>query len=267
MPSNKPLLDHKFISAVCMMTMRIVKILNENGASVYLCGSTTMGDFKLGWSDIDILVLTKEQISASQAEELVDLRQTMLAAEPLNPYYRLFEGGMLTLDAFLTDKPDRVVYWGTSGQRITDRYVFNSLSVAGLLGSGILVYGDDVRGRMTVPKFDDLCADIERHYESIRQCARQTDGSFYSFGWLLDIARCIYTLRTGKLIAKTAAGEWALRNNLCPDKAALEYALSVRNDPLNLKDSPDTIAYAQTLSEPIQRFADVLEAELKKHKH
>ena len=33
---------------------------------------------------------------------------------------------MLTLDAFLSKKTDRVVYWGTSGERITDRYAFDS---------------------------------------------------------------------------------------------------------------------------------------------
>ena len=46
----------------------------------------------------------------------------MLVDELDNPYYRSFEGGMLTLDAFLSKKTDRVVYWGTSG----DRYAFDS---------------------------------------------------------------------------------------------------------------------------------------------
>lgn len=50
----------------------------------------------------------------------------MLVDELDNPYYRSFEGGMLTLDAFLSKKTDRVVYWGTSGERITDRYAFDS---------------------------------------------------------------------------------------------------------------------------------------------
>jgi hypothetical protein len=36
-------------------------------------------------------------------------------------------------------------------------------------------------------------------------------------GWLLDIARCIYSLRTGGVIAKTAVGEWAVKENIAPD--------------------------------------------------
>lgn len=75
------------------------------------------------------------------------MRQSLLEEEPDDPYYRSFEGGMLTLDAFVNHTADRVVYRGTSGQRLT------------------------------------------------------------------DISRGLYTLRTGKIIAKTAAGEWALREN------------------------------------------------------
>ena len=78
-------------------------------------GSSVLNDFRLGWSDLDILVLTSKQITEEQAKSLVGLRQAMLVDEPDNPYYRSFEGGMLTLDAFLSKKTDRVVYWGTSG--------------------------------------------------------------------------------------------------------------------------------------------------------
>lgn len=79
---------------------------------------------------------------------------------------------------------------------------------------------------------------------------------------MLDIARCIYTLRSGKIIAKTDAAEWALENNLCPVPDALKTALKVRKAPLEFKTDESTLDYAQTLGEPIQKFADVLEKEL-----
>ena len=99
-----------------------------------------LNDFKLGWSDIDILVLTEKPITEEQAKSLVGLRQAMLVDEPDNPYYRSFEGGMLTLDALLSKKTDRVVYWGTSGERITDSYAFDSFGMAELVESSILLY-------------------------------------------------------------------------------------------------------------------------------
>ena len=250
--------------AIDTMKLNIVNILEQNTPSIYIYGSYVLNDFKLGWSDIDILVLTESQITEEQAKSLVGLRQAMLVDEPDNPYYRSFEGGMLTLDAFLSKKTDRVVYWGTSGERITDSYAFDSFSMAELIESSVLLYGKDIRKELKYPTFHELYDDVKRHYDTIRKYAQSTGRSFYSFGWMLDIARCIYTLRTGKIIAKTNAAEWALENNLCPDPDALRYALKVRRSPLEYKDDKETFDYAETLAKPIQRFADVLENELKK---
>ncbi len=249
--------------AINKMVCEIRSILQDNEPSIYLYGSSVLNDFRLGWSDLDILVLTSKQITEKQAKSLVGLRQAMLVDEPDNPYYRSFEGGMLTLDAFLSKKTDRVVYWGTSGERITDSYAFDSFGMAELVESSVLLYGKDIRKELKYPAFHELYADVKRHYETIRKYAQSTGRSFYSFGWMLDIARCIYTLRTGKIIAKTDAAEWALENNLCPDLDALRFALKVRRNPLEYKDDKETFDYAETLAEPIQHFADVLEKELK----
>lgn len=93
-------------SSIKTMTSRIAWLLSSNSPSVYLYGSCTMEDFKPGWSDIDILVLTRTQIPEERARQLVSLRQSMLVEEPDNPYYRSFEGGMLTLDAFAAHDAD-----------------------------------------------------------------------------------------------------------------------------------------------------------------
>ena len=245
--------------AINTTVREISGILSDCEPSIYMYGSSVLNDFRLGWSDLDILVLTSKQITEEQAKSLVGLRQAMLVDEPDNPYYRSFEGGMLTLDAFLSKKTDRVVYWGTSGERITDSYAFDSFGMAELVESSVLLYGKDIRKDLKYPTFHELYADVKRHYETIRKYAQSTGRSFYSFGWMLDIARCIYTLRIGKIIAKTKAAEWALENNLCPNPDALGFALKVRRNPLEYKDDKETFDYAETLAEPIQRFADVLE--------
>lgn len=248
--------------AINAMVREISDILSDREPSIYMYGSSVLNDFRLGWSDIDILVLTNKQITEGQAKTLIGLRQAMLAKEPGNPYYRSFEGGMLTLNAFLSNKTDCVVYWGTSGERITDSYAFDSFSMTELIESSVLLYGKDIRKELKSPAFHELYAGVKRHYETIRKYAKCTGGSFYSFGWMLDTARCIYTLRTGKIIAKTAAAEWALENDLCPDPDVLRSALKVRRSPLEYRDGKQTFDYAETLAEPIQRFADVLEKEL-----
>lgn len=250
-------------SSIKTMTSRIAELLSANSPSVYLYGSCTMEDFKPGWSDIDILVLTRTQISEEQARQLVSLRQSMLEEEPENPYYRSFEGGMLTLDAFAAHAADRVVYWGTSGQRIADTYDIGALCMTELLDSGILLQGEDIRSALKRPAFSDMKENIQRHYEGIREYGGRTGRSLYTFGWLLDISRGIYTLRTGKIMAKTAAGEWALGEDLCPDREALEKALLVRKNPAFYKNDEAIMDYAEKLGDSIQRYADVLEAELK----
>ncbi len=105
------------------------------------------------------------------------LRQKLLENEAGNPYYRLFEGGMLTQSAFISHESTCVVYWGTSGQRITDRYQFDSFCMTELLQNGQLLYGADVRNQFKTPEYADLYHDVKKHYESIRKYAQTTDRS------------------------------------------------------------------------------------------
>jgi predicted nucleotidyltransferase len=107
-----------FNEAIQIMTHEITAILGENALSVYIYGSVALDDFKLGWSDIDILVLTRREITEEYAETLVRLRQALLERYPGNPYFRSFEGGMRSLDAFLASESERTVYWGQAGSAL-----------------------------------------------------------------------------------------------------------------------------------------------------
>lgn len=251
--------------SINIMVESIVHILSNNNPSIYLYGSILFDDFKLGWSDIDILCLVEKQISTQQANELLNLRQSLLVKEPKNPYYRLFEGGILTLDNFLGKKDDKVVYWGTSGERITEQYYLDVFSTIKLLDDGRLIYGLDIRDLVDYPKKEDVIEAIKGHYNAIRTYAVKTDQSIYSAGWMLDIARCLYTLETGGIIAKTSAGEWALENDLCSDSNVLEKVIEIRREPLRLKNDESTKQWLETLGPSIQCFADVLEKAIKLH--
>ncbi|MBQ8943829.1 MAG: DNA polymerase subunit beta, partial [Clostridia bacterium] len=65
--------------------------------------------------------------------------------------------------------PDTVVYWGTSGEQITYYYNCDSFCKINLPDDGILLYGDDIRGQIRRPTFEELRADIQRHYETVRK--------------------------------------------------------------------------------------------------
>ncbi|MCL2107302.1 MAG: DUF4111 domain-containing protein [Oscillospiraceae bacterium] len=240
------------IESAQAMTREIAAILRGQAPAIYLYGSVALNDFQLGWSDIDILVLTRREITRPQAEALLHLRQAMLERNPGNPYFGLFEGGMLSLDALLYRKTERTVYWGSSGQRIDEGYDLDSFGLATLLDCGIPLHGEDLRARLNAPAYEQLRGDCARHLRAVRVYGD-------SVGWLLDIARGIYTLRTGKVIAKTAAGEWALTENLCPDPEAMRTALRIRKEPLRYSKDERKLD-----SGIIQRFADLLDDELQK---
>ena len=247
--------------ALAGMTRALSTALGGSMAAPYLYGSAAMGDFRPGWSDIDILCLTGTPISEEQARSLVTLRQR-LVEETGEALYRSFEGAVLALPEFLSGEYSRVVYWGTSGERLTDRYDFDSFSRVGLIRYGRLLASADIRDKLTLPTVDELRAAVARHLSTIRQVAGQTGPSLYACGWLLDISRCLYTLRTGDILSKTAAGAWALRERLCPVADDLRRALTVRREPARYKDDPDTRAWLSGLGPAVQRFADVLEEAL-----
>ena len=130
-----------------------------------------------------------------------------------------------------------------------------------LLRYGRLLAGRDVREQIAPPTMDELRAAVAGHLATIRQAAARTGPSLYSCGWLLDISRCLYTLRTGDILPKTAAGEWALREGLCPVEDDLRRALTVRGEPMQYRDDPDTRAWLSGLAPAVQRYADTLEKE------
>lgn len=240
-----------------IMVSKITNILRDNKPSIFLFGSVVLDDFKLGWSDIDIICLTDGAIQEQQANELVNLRQTLLAQYQGNPYFRLFEGGMLTLNAFLYNDEDTVVYWGTSGQRLTNKFELDPFARIELIENGRLLFGNDFRHLILYPTKTDIVDAIHRHYTIIRKYGKSGGG------WLLDIARCLYTLKTNKVIAKTRAGEWAIEENLCPDVEIMKRVLEIRKNPFVFLSNEKTKQWQNTLEPYIQKYADVLEAELR----
>ena len=248
--------------SITRMTKEINSILNGNIHSIWLYGSVVQGDFRLGWSDIDILVLTGKQITDSQAQELVRLRQILAADAPDNPYYPLFEGVIAHLNEYLSESFSRLVYWGTTGQRITDRYQLDPFSQYELARYGRSVYGSKDRSIFTVPDREALTKAVRNHYETIRKYAQQTDERLYSCGWLLDICRCIYTLRNNDVISKMQAGIWALQEHVFSDEDPLKKTIEIRKEPMACKNREDIRQWMKGLGPVVQQYADALELEL-----
>ena len=218
-------------------------------------------DFQLGWSDIDFVALVNEPISECQAKRLLMLRQDLLKAEPDNLYYRSFEGVIANLSEYRNQSFQRLVYWGTSGQRITDHYAPDTFSLFELAKYGVPIYGNKA-WILPAPGREELVSAVRRHYDAIRKYAVKTGESLYSCGWLLDIARCIYTLRYDDVISKTQAGIWALEEHLFSDETPLRKTIEIRKHPVSFKDRENIKLWLKELGPVVQIYADVLEREL-----
>ncbi len=232
--------------------------------SFWLCGSIVLGDYRPGWSDIDMLALADNPLSAAQAERLLMLRQT-LSEQFGDPLFRCFEGVIIGRDEYLGGSMTRLVYWGTSGQRIAHMMNGDVFARFVLAKHGKAVYGPDDRSIFLLPSRSELVSGVREHCTALRCAAAETGESLYSCGWLLDIARGIYTLRFNDVVSKTKAGEWALREHIFPDEEALKRALMIRRAPLRYRDDAETRLWLGGLEPTVQRYADVLERELDKY--
>lgn len=228
--------------------------------SVYLYGSAAQGDFRPGWSDIDLLALTSAPLTAAQAQTLLTLRQDIPVIYPDAIHARACEGCVTPLQTLTKNTPATSVYWGTSGQRITDAHRPDVFCLWQLQHGARLLHGPDVRALLPDPAPSALHEAVAGHLRTILLHGRGAP-NLYAFGWLLDTARGLYTIRHDAVIAKTAAGEWALAQGLCPDEASLQLALAVRRDPA-LIHQEEVQRHAASLTPAIARFAGVLQREL-----
>ncbi len=250
------------MDSIHRMTNEIAGALEDSLHCIWLYGSVVFGDFRMGWSDIDFVALTDRPITEKQANKLLTIRQTLSEGEPENLYYRAFEGIIADIHEYSRNSYSKLVYWGTSGQRITDTYANDVFSQLELSKYGRSVYGTADRSIFSEPCREDIVKAVQAHYEAIRKYACQTDARLYSCGWLLDIARCIYTLRNNDVVAKTQAGIWALENHIFQNEAPLKRTLEIRLHPLEFRDREDVKQWLTGLGPTVQQYADVLEAQL-----
>ncbi len=238
--------------------IRELKTLHPSGFSVFAHGSLALEDFSPKVSDIDILVLIEEPLSDKLADDCLFLRQRLMAMYPDMPYFLRLEGLIVHQEDFFSSLNGRAVYWGTTKQRVTQNLEVDVFSRWILATRGICIVGDNLLLGYEVPPYKALVSAIHGVLEAIVVHAQITDASIYSAGWMLDIARCLYTLEKGGVTSKTKAALWVLEQGLAPEPLVLQRVLHVRRNPEVLVEE-ETRRWLCSLGPVIQRFACVLD--------
>ena len=149
------------MDSIHRMTNEIAGALEGSLYCIWLYGSVVFGDFRMGWSDIDFVALTDRPITEKQANKLLTLRQTLSEGEPENLYYRAFEGIIADIHEYSRNSYSKLVYWGTSGQRITDAYANDVFSQLELSKYGRSVYGTADRSIFSEPCREDIVKAVQ----------------------------------------------------------------------------------------------------------
>lgn len=150
--------------ALALLACGLQEQLGDNFLSLYLYGSAAMGDFRPGWSDLDLLCLTRSPLFPAQADALLPLRQSLAEANPAVSFLRCAEGAVLSLAECRSSRCVRAVVWGSRGERLSNGWSPDAFTLLSLHQCGRLLAGKEVRASLPCPDADTL-----RHALTLRR--------------------------------------------------------------------------------------------------
>lgn len=233
-----------------------------NLKALFAYGSAVYGDLHTGFSDLDFFAVVSCEITQEHFDALLAYRKELRASD--NKLFGMLEGEFVP-ERILASRQGAVAYWGTSGERMKDRYDLAGFSMRGLLESGVLIYGEDIRGAIPFSTDAEMLGQVRLLINTVRKYAAVTGADVHSADWLFLICQSLYWLITGNIASKTAAAEWA-KGNFNDDWCGyLDKAIWVRKHPLEAISMEDQ-NWLSSLGGPIQAACDRLECEYLKRK-
>jgi predicted nucleotidyltransferase len=218
---------------------KIISIKPNFVDGIYLTGSLAMSDFYFNKSDIDFLVLCKKMPTQKIIEQLKHIHKTIGQRYPKPD----LSGSYLTSDSLLTENPDKIKT--LTYHEGTIRY--GTFDMAPVVLSELKTNAITISGRNseTLPidiKKSDLHNFLHKNINSywtkwINKHSSSFSGKLLLLffprltEWsVLGVARQLCTLQTGKIVSKTEAGIYCLRQ--LPEKfhPILKEAIEIRKD-------------------------------------
>jgi hypothetical protein len=204
-----------------VMSQELPRILGENLVGFYLTGSLTYGDFIIGRSDIDLLVLVKTQLSQQEFALVKELHEKIERDFPI--WKERIECSYLPvslLPEILPPKTPRpyigggVFYWDAP---YGNEWLINNYF---LYQYGIALLGPEFKELSPLIDISDLqkasARDLFQEWEPKITDLEWLKNSHYQSYLVLNLCRILYTVIAGKLGSKRAAADW-VRNYYGPE--------------------------------------------------
>ena len=215
------------------LVSRAKEVLADSFCGAYLQGSFAVGDAD-AHSDVDFIIVTKDELTPKQKAELRTLHQA-LYAKP-TPWAQHLEGSYIPREVLRRPDPVRrpLFYLDNGATEFAfDNHDNTAVVRWSLRERGVVLAGPDPRELVDPITADELRTEMHwalglwqawfRSQDSISRRALAVA--------VLSHARILHTLAIGEVSSKRVAGEWALQT-LDPEWAPLiRWALEDRPDP------------------------------------
>lgn len=226
-------------------------VLGPRLVAMYLYGSLAGGDFDPQRSDIDFLVVIRDELSDEMVMDLRTMHARLRSSEL--PWASRLEGGYISRQAMRRYDPSQARHpWlGSDGHFAVERFGSDWVIQCYVIREhAIVLAGPEPRSLMDPILPDDLrraqLATLREWWAPQLQDVSRLRGPEYQAYAVLTMCRALYTLQHGTVVPKPAAARWALQA-LEPRWAGLiERALAWRHGtPLGeLQETLDFVRYA-----------------------
>ena len=221
------------------------EVLGDSFCGAYLQGSFAVGDAD-AHSDVDFIVVTKDEVTSDQQAELQALHQALYALT--TPWAQHLEGSYIPREVLRRPDPVRrpLLYLDNGATEFAlDNHDNTAVVRWSLREHGVVLAGPDPRELVDPITADELRAEARWALGLWREWFRSIDSIDRRAlaVAVLSHVRILHTLAIGEVSSKRVAGEWAL-HALDPEWAPLiRWALDDRPDPWSKVHEPADPAF------------------------
>lgn len=216
---------------------RLHALLASNLVSLYLRGSLATGGFEADHSDVDLLVILKQEVDEDQFQHLKDLHHQIATLK--NVYAKRLEIAYIDLAGLRKFQPGRKYPTLGQGEELTwQEHGANWLLERWMVREhGIPLFGPDPKNLIDpIPSQELKHAAASRRFDWVDWAHDVADPDWqlplsHKAYAVETICRALYTIKTGALVTKHEAVNWAIQ--ALPDrwKDLVLHSQEWRQDP------------------------------------